>query len=94
MSLLPIFKKDPLADEDFGFDWSEFLTEGETITEFEVFVPDGLTQPKAASVVAGIVVVWLGGGVAYQTYDVGCSITTNFQPRLDKRSITIDCTPR
>lgn len=86
------FILDPEARLDYVFDWSAWLTEGETISEATVLAsPAGLTvaPPGSPTVVTGTTVtVWLTGGVVGARYDVTCRVTTS-AGRVDDRSIRI-----
>lgn len=72
----PGFDKDPDTAEDWIFDWSQFLTSGETITSSVFFAVAGLTVTAQATVGAVTRVV-LADGVLGQTYLVTNRITTS-----------------
>lgn len=80
--------KDPQADLDYEFDWSDWLDPiGDTIASSTVTVPAGLTK-GADSNTGTTVTVWLSGGTVGQYYEVVCQITTA-QARTDERTMTI-----
>ena len=81
--------KDPGATLDYKFDWSAWLSDGDTIDTFT------LTPPAALSVVSSgktdddtSVTVLLSGGVAGAVYDVVCSITTAPGALTDERTMS------
>ena len=82
------FVKDPNANLDYAFDWSDWLAVGETISTYVLTVPAGLTK-GAESELSGKVVVWLSGGTVNTTYLVACKMTTSLG-RIDERTIEID----
>lgn len=84
--------KDPDAVLDYAVDWTEWLTEGETITDSTWLVPDGLTEDSASHTTSRAT-VWLAGGTAGTRYAVTNRITTD-QGRTDDRTITIDVKER
>ena len=86
-----LFVKDPDAELDYSFDWSDYLATGETISSQTMTVESGLTLgtgEKAPSESDGIVVFWLSGGPAGEDYDVACKIVTSAS-RTDERTMTI-----
>ena len=88
-----IFNKDPDAVLDYAFDWSSWLSAGETISTRTITVGTGLTQPSTDTESSGVVTVWLSGGAAGNDYDVACKIETSAS-RTDERTITIRCINR
>lgn len=85
---LTSFVKDPDANLDYVFDWSDWLETGETISSYVTTVPAGLTK-GTESELSGKVAVWLSGGTANSVYQVACKITTSLG-RIDERTIEID----
>lgn len=80
--------KDPKAVLDYDFDWSKWLSAGESITGTPVFtVPVDLTVTSQTNT-ASVAKVWLSGGVLGETYTIECEITTD-QGRTDERSLGI-----
>lgn len=84
--------KDPDATLDYSWDWSDWLTDDETITTASVTVPDGLTL-GVVSQLSGVVTAWISGGTAGTEYEVVCRITTN-EARIDDRTILLTCRAR
>jgi hypothetical protein len=81
--------KAPKAELDYGFDWSEWMTDGEIIADVDWIVPDGITQFDDAYS-DFIAVIWLNGGTASTSYTITCRMTTNSTPpRIDDRSFII-----
>lgn len=83
----PIRLKDPNATLDYGFDWSEWLATGDTISSSDWTVPAGLTEVSASNTTT-TATVFLSGGTAGSSYDVVNRITTA-NGRTDDRTITI-----
>lgn len=84
-----VFIKDPASLLDYGFDWSQWLDYGETITDFTITNGSGITNVYDMSTTSGSVIVWLSGGTVGQRYTVACLIETSGS-RVDERSIKID----
>jgi TRAP-type uncharacterized transport system substrate-binding protein len=87
--------KDPSAKLDYAVDWSSWLEAGETISDSEWTVEEGLTEEvsPAPSEADGITTIWLSGGTAGVYYTVTNTITTSVG-RIDERSIIIRCVDR
>lgn len=69
-------RKDPDAKLDFAVDWTQWLAnEGDTASEFNWMVPEGLTGSDE-QVDGGKAVIWLSGGEVGADYRVTCRITT------------------
>lgn len=79
--------KDPAAFLDYAWDWSAWLSEGETITEFSVTPPAGLTVEETTES-QGRVTAWVSGGTAGRYYPLVCQITTS-AGRTDERTIIL-----
>ena len=86
------FTKSPAARLDYEFDWSEWLTEGDTITSYTITVPTGLTQVSASNTTTGVTVI-LSGGELGQHFNVLCQINTA-AGLTDRRQIYLNCTER
>lgn len=86
------FEKDVQAVLDFGFDWSQWLSVGETISTATVTVPTGITKDSQSNT-TDTVTVWLSGGTAGIWYDVTCKIVTSVG-RTDRRTIQVLVTSR
>ena len=84
--------KDPQAILDYGFDWSDWLADGETIIESTWVIDpaesDGLEKDtiKGDSFEAtGGTTIWLGGGTDGEDYTVTNHVKTS-DDREDDRS--------
>ena len=77
------------SDLDFGFNFTDWLAEGETITDAEV-VSEGLTITNIL-IIDGFVTFYASGGEDNTWYDVLCTITTDAtpKPRIDERTMRI-----
>lgn len=93
--------KDPDALLDFGFDWSSWLEDGETITTSNWSISqiqgDSATLAEASSPSASndgeVVKTWLEGGEAGELYRVTNSIVTD-ESREDDRSFLLSISQR
>jgi hypothetical protein len=54
------YSKHPEENLDFAFDFTGRLEVGETITSYEVTVPDGLIKGETSEA-QGVVTVWIDG---------------------------------
>lgn len=89
-----VFTKDPDAVLDYKFDWSDWLTGGETISTATITEGSGITvDSDSITDTSTSVTVWLSGGTAGTMYNVACLITTSAS-RTDERTIKIRCTER
>lgn len=85
------------ATLDYRWDWTDWLTDGDTITTATVTDTTGAAEP--AIVVSTTthddtsVTVWLSGGVAGQLARITCRITTS-QGRTDERTLRLYVTDR
>lgn len=83
------FIKSPVANLDFAVDWSDWLSDGETIVNSSWASPDGLVV-ETSSYNNTQSVVWVSDGVANNTYRMINTITTSSTPaRIDQRTVTI-----
>lgn len=83
------FAKDPDAVLDYKFDWSRWLTDGETINSQTTTASTGVTVDSSSITDDGTsVTVWLSGGTPGNTYTVQSRITTS-AGRTDDRTIQI-----
>lgn len=81
--------KDPQAQLDYTFNWSQWLPGGSTIASVIWTIPAGITQ-IASSFTNTTATVWVSGGTVGTTYTVTCRITTNAAtPLIDERSVTL-----
>ena len=81
------FIKDPSAVLDWVFDWTDWLAAAETIASHDITADTGLTVDSSTED-AGLVTVWLSGGIAGENYKVACKIVTS-EGRTDERTIWI-----
>lgn len=86
------FTKDPDSILDYAFDWVDWLQHGEAITSHTVVAATGITK-DSDSETAGVVKVWLSGGIAGHRHNVSCKIATNLD-RTEERSMRISCRER
>lgn len=89
-----VFQKDPHAKLDYGFNWSDWLKPGETITDnYSVtaasLVTGGSVTVESYSRTSSSVIVWISGGNPGFRYPVSCLIETT-ENRIDERTIKID----
>jgi len=89
-----VFKKDPDATLDFGFDWTEWLSEGELISSASVTISaSSLTKLSESFTSTGSVIVWVSGGTSGSRYSLTCQITSS-DNRIDQRTMKIDVQDR
>lgn len=86
------YSKDPDASLQYGFDWSPWLNDGETILSHEIEATTGITV-ETSSATTTAVTVWLSGGTAGDRYRVTCRITTS-AGQIDDRSFTVSVRDR
>lgn len=86
---ITIFKKDPDAVLDFGFDWSEWLDSdiSEVISTSTWTVPSGIDGDNESHD-DSTTMIWISGGTAGATYLITNKITTSAE-RIDERSFKI-----
>lgn len=91
----PIALKDPDVTLDYGFDWTDYLAAGETITSSAWAIEGGDVQLLFvnATNAAGMTNCFVSGGTKGQVYTLRNRITTD-QGRSDERSWTIRVEPR
>jgi hypothetical protein len=82
------FLHDPSDVLDYSYDFTAWLGNGEAITAQTVTCSDaGITlNPSAHTVTqaAGVVTVWVTGGVPGTRYDLVCHITTDTGRQTDR----------
>ncbi len=79
--------KDPDADLDWHFDWTDWLDEGEAISVSVMTASAGIvTHDPAFS--STDTTVWVAGGTVGNVYSVANKITTSVG-RIDERTIRI-----
>lgn len=81
------YVKHPNARLDYAVDWSAWLPSGDTIASVVWVVPADLTLTSQSNTNT-VATAWLEGGVAGETYFVGCQITTTLG-RVDERALSI-----
>lgn len=87
--------KDPDAILDYGFDWSDWLVEGEFLEESTWLMPEGISvaddselesgESGSSFETTGSTTVWLSGGTHGEDYRVTNRVVTS-QGRRDDRS--------
>lgn len=81
----------PGANLDYGFDWSDFLTTGETIATSSWTATSGITLSNP-SVTGSITATFAAGGVEGVLYTLTNTIVTNASPaRTDIRTLVLSC---
>ena len=86
------FEHAPLAKLDYGFDWTLWLEDGETISTSSWEVSSGLTKSNEQNLL-GVTSVFVEGGVINTRYKLVNSIVTSVG-RKDSRTITLFCKQR
>ena len=81
---MSIYVKDPQSVLDYGFDWSDWLADGETILTSTWTVTTGLTKDSDSSNDTATT-IWVSGGTAGTSYTITNHITTS-AGREDDRS--------
>ena len=81
------FLKDPAAVLDYGFDWNDWLADGETISTSTWTVPTGITKDSDSKSDTATI-IWLSGGTVDTTYLLTNKIVTS-AARTDERSFQI-----
>lgn len=81
------WEKDPDADLPWIFDWTDWLDEGEAITDSDFTPSAGIVihDPGASSTDT---TVWVSGGTVGNVYSLANKITTS-QDKIDERTIYI-----
>jgi hypothetical protein len=86
--------KDVQAVLDYTIDWTEWLNNGEHIHSVVWTVSTGINNVSTSNTNFAAT-IWLSGGIAHSSYNVGCRITTNTTPaRVDERTFTINVQER
>lgn len=91
MSARTLFLKDPDAVLDYEFDWTAWLTGGETVTGHTISV-DGVTFVESTASTTSVV-AWVSEGTAGTFASITCQIVTSAS-RVDERTITLEVTDR
>ena len=80
-----IIEKDANSVLDWRFDWSRWLSSGDSLFDHSVISDNGITV-DSSSIVGNNVVVWLSGGNVGTTYDVTVRVITS-NGRTDDRTV-------
>ena len=80
------FAKDPNAVLDYEFDWTPWLSPGETISSHTITVTGVTLDSSTASTTS--VVAWVSAGTVSTSATVACRIVTS-EARTDERTITL-----
>lgn len=85
------FEKDPDEDLDFGFDLTDWLTDGEIVADLEVQAdPVGLVTLHDPVNTGVKTAIWIAGGVSGDRVRVSYKATTDHDPpRVFNRSLFI-----
>jgi len=84
--------KDPDANLYYGFDWTDWLGSGDSISSVVWTITAGIT--KGAEVTGSYIAkVKLSGGTVGETYSVACKITTA-DGDVDERTMEINAEER
>jgi len=86
------FSKDPNALLDYTVDWSDWLTDADSISVSVWVVPAGLTNDHDSST-GTAATVWLSGGTLGHNYRITNRITTALG-RVDERSFNVSIQDR
>lgn len=81
------YTKDPAAELDYQRDWSDWLKDGDTISESAWLVPSGLMLEDQDHDTTSAT-VWLSGGTLDEEYLVTNEVVTA-GGRTDRRSILV-----
>lgn len=80
---------DPDATLDVAFDWSDWLTESETISSFTVTATTGVTiTTPSPDETDGLITAWVTDGTPGSRPSVTCHVTTS-AGRQDDRTIRL-----
>lgn len=82
--------KDPQAELDYAIDWSDWLSDGDTIdsSTWSVSGQDSALLIDATTNTTTSATVWLSGGTVGKSYSVANRVVTS-QGRTDDRTIKI-----
>lgn len=96
----PYFPKDPDATLDYGFDLSDWLATGETVSSVVWTVPAGVTKDTGFPGFASgefndgtNILVAISGGTAAAEYDISAAFTTS-AGRTDERTLRLKVAER
>lgn len=88
-------KKDPDARLDYGWDWTAWLVDDDTIATAEIIggdIEDGVTVEDTTHDDT-TVTTWVSGGTVGRSYTLVCRITTT-SGRTDDRTLRITIADR
>jgi hypothetical protein len=71
-----IGEKTDTSDVPFGFDWSDYLSVGETITSTTFTAAQGLTLSRQQTV-GSVTSTFVAGGTEKREYRLACTIVTS-----------------
>lgn len=80
--------KDPAANLDYVWDWSDWLATGETITDHAVTATGATVGVTSIIETDTAVRAWISGGTLGATIEAVCRITTS-AGRIDERTIQL-----
>lgn len=86
------FEHAPNADLDYGFIWTKWLEQGETITSSTWEASTGITLSKP-QIDGNVTSVFAAGGEANKFYKLVNTIVTS-EGRKDTRTLTLSCVAR
>lgn len=84
---------DPNAKLDYGFDWSAWLDDGETIASATITPSSPDLTVHATDIGTTTVTPTISGGVVDRRYDITCHVVTS-QGREDDRTRELVCRNR
>lgn len=94
---IPLLRKDPDAELDYGFDWSDWLESGDEIDTSTWDVPAGITEiddaTRPTTHDGNKTKIWLSGGTAGETYRIKNTVVTD-EDRKDDRSFDLTITEK
>ena len=85
---MSILLKHPDATLDYGFDYSNWLDSGETISDSSWEVPSGLVEEGSNFSATGTK-IWLSGGTEDEEYTITNTIETTESATVEVRSFTL-----
>jgi len=84
------------SDLDFGFNWTRWLDEGESIVSYVFTNVDENLVVSDDILIGNYVIFFVSGGQADKWHEITCRITTDAlpKPRIDERTLRIYVTQR
>lgn len=83
----------PGANLDYSLDWSNWLEDGETVTDSQWTATSGITLSRNQVTSGSLTSTYAGGGTLNGTYILTNTITTS-SGRIDSRIIRLKCVIR